>query len=361
MIDFKYSISPQVILEFGSSKKINNFVDNKLTNNKKVIFFIDNFFKDKNLPFLKKKNYIFEFYNSSEEPSVDYINSILTRLKSKNISKKISLVVGFGGGSCLDIAKAISIGLTNLKPIQHYQGWDIPKNKPVYKIGIPTISGTGSESTRTCVLINKQKNIKLGINSNFSIFDEVILDPNLIMSVPKNKYFYTAMDAFVHSFESLSGNYRNIISDYYSKQVLDLIDQIFSSKNIKSKLNRKKLMICSYLGGLAIASSYVGIVHPLSAGLSTVFGTTHCEANCRVLLQLKKYYPDYFVLFKKYIKVNNIKFAKFNNQIDKDTISNLYESSIFHNKPLSNALGKNYKKILTRKEVSSIFKKILQN
>lgn len=361
MIDLKYSISPQVILEYGSSKKINSFVDNKLTNNKKAIFFIDHFFKGKNLPFLKKKNYIFEFYNSSEEPSVDYINDMLTKFKSKNISKNISLVVGFGGGSCLDVAKAISIGLTNLKPIQHYQGWDIPKNKPVYKIGIPTISGTGSESTRTCVLINKQKNIKLGINSNFSIFDEVILDPNLIISVPKNEYFYTAMDAFVHSFESLSGSYRNILSDYYSKQVLDLIDQIFSSKNFKSKINRKKLMLCSYLGGLAIASSYVGIVHPLSAGLSTVFGTRHCEANCRVLLELKKYYPDYFFLFKKYIKVNEIKFTKFNKQIDKDTISNLYESSIFHNKPLSNALGKNYKKILTKKEVSGIFKKILQN
>ena len=361
MIEFKHSISPKLILEYGSSKEINKIVDSKLKNNKKAIFFIDHYFEDKPLPFIKKKNYYFEYYNSNEEPSVDYINGILNKLKSKNISKAISLVIGFGGGSCLDVAKAVSIGLTNLKPIQYYQGWDIPKNNPIYKIGIPTISGTGSESTRTCVLINKQKNIKLGINSNFSIFDEVILDPNLIISVPKNKYFYTAMDAFVHSFESLSGKYRNILSDYYSELVLDLINQIFTSKNIKTKVNRKKLMICSYLGGLAIASSYVGIVHPFSAGLSTVFGTSHCEANCRVLLQLKKYYPEYFLLFKKYIKVNKIKFSKFNKQIDKSVILNLYESSIFHNKPLSNALGENYKEILTKKEVSGIFKKILKN
>ena len=58
MIDLKYSISPKVILEYGSSKQINNFVDSKLKNNKKAIFFIDHFFKDKFLPFLKKTKLI---------------------------------------------------------------------------------------------------------------------------------------------------------------------------------------------------------------------------------------------------------------------------------------------------------------
>ena len=67
-------------------------------------------------------------------------------------------------------------------------------------------------------------------------------------------------------------------------------------------------MLCSYFGGLSIASSYVGIVHPLSAGLSTVFGTRHCEANCRVLFELNKYYPSYRKLFLKYVINNNIKF-----------------------------------------------------
>lgn len=359
MMELKHSISPKVILEYGSSQKINKIIDAKLTNNKKALFIIDHYFKGKKLPFKKKNNYFYIFYNSNEEPSVNYINNTIAVLKDKNLLKKISLIVGFGGGSCLDIAKAISIGLTNRKPIQFYQGWDIPKNKPIYKLAIPTIAGTGSESTRTCVLINKEKNIKLGINSNFSIYNEVILDPDLIKSVPKNKYFYTAMDAFIHSFESLSGKYRNLLSDYYASIVINLIDDIFSSKNIKSKTNRKKLMICSYLGGLSIASSYVGIVHPLSAGLSTVFGTRHCEANCRVLFELKKYYPLYRKLFLKYVEKNKINFSKLKYNIKKETYTDLYNSSIFHSKPLTNALGKNYINILTFREVSNIFKRIL--
>lgn len=361
MQELKYSKSPRVILEYGSSKKINKTINAKLINNNKALFIIDHYFKNKKLPFKKKKNYIFIFYKSIEEPSVDYINNIITKLRDKKILKSISLIVGFGGGSCLDIAKAVSIGLTNNKPIQFYQGWDIPKNKPIYKIAIPTIAGTGSESTRTCVLINKEKNIKLGINSDFSIYDEVILDPDLTNSVSKNQYFYTAMDAFIHSFESLSGRYRNILSDYYATMVINLIDEIFTSKNIKSKTNRKKLMLCSYLGGLSIASSYVGIVHPLSAGLSTVFGTRHCEANCRVLFELNKYYPSYRKLFLKYVINNKIKFHKLNYRINDNILTDLYQSSIFHNKPLANALGKNFKKILTYKEVSNIFKKILNN
>ena len=100
----------------------------------------------------------------------------------------------------MDIAKAVALMLTNKGSSADYQGWDLIKNPPVYKIGIPTLSGTGAEVSRTCVLMGPEK--KLGINSDYTPFDQIILDPNLIANVPKDQRFYTGMDCYIHCIES---------------------------------------------------------------------------------------------------------------------------------------------------------------
>ena len=74
------------------------------------------------------------------------------------------------------------------------------------------------------------------------------------------------MDAFIHCIESLNGSYRNSIGDAYSRETLRLCNEVFMSSDMKSDLNREKLMVASYLGGCAIASSYVGIVHSHPVG-----------------------------------------------------------------------------------------------
>ena len=81
------------------------------------------------------------------------------------------------------------------------------------------------------MLINKKKNLKLGINSNFSVFDQLILDPNLTKTVPLNQYFYTAMDTYIHSFESLNGSFRNSIADNYN--ISALLKNLFLIMNLK--------------------------------------------------------------------------------------------------------------------------------
>ena len=121
------------------------------------------------------------------------------------------------------------------------------------------------------------------MNSNKTLFNEIILDPSLTSSVPKNQYFYTGMDTFIHSFESLNGHHRHALSDSYSEKAILMIDEVFKSDDFFSDYNREKLMIASYFGGIAIANSYVGLVHPFSAGLSVVLGIHHCEANCIVM------------------------------------------------------------------------------
>ncbi len=325
---------------------------------KKYFFFIiDIFFKNKNL-FQKiniKKNHIIYFFDSKNEPSTDDINNIVKNLK-KN---KIKAVIGIGGGSVMDVAKAVSNMLTNKGNAEDFQGWDLLKRKGVFKIGIPTISGTGAESTRTCVLINKKNKIKLGMNSDYSIFDLIILDPSLSITVPRNKFFFTGMDTYIHCMESLSGFFRNPIADSFSREALNLCRRTFNSKNMKSEESRKNIMIASYLGGAAIAMTYVGLVHPISAALGTMFEIHHCVGNCMVMRGMKEFYPKYYNEFWKMASMQKINVPKgnFSNLTQKE-YDKCYELTIIHSKPLVNALGKNYTRILTKKKFIEILKKI---
>ena len=145
---------------------------------------------------------------------------------------------------------------------------------------------------------------------------------------------------------------------FYSNISKNLIEQIFLSNNPKSYKNRSNLLLASYYGGLAISSSYVGLIHPISAALSVVFGYKHCFANCLSFRALRDFYPDYFKIFNKMCKNNKIQFRKQIIKLKDDDFDKLVISTLIHEKPLYNALGKNYKKILNKDRLRKIFKKI---
>lgn len=327
-----------------------------------AIYFVDEYFTDSeivnNLPLSENDQLL--FVETTDEPTTQYINNLKDQIKKsfENFFNP-SVIIGMGGGITMDIAKAISNLLTNEGKAEEYQGWDLVKNPGVYKIGIPTISGTGAEATRTCVMTNKENGLKLGMNSDKTVFNEVILDPLLSKTVPRDQYFYTGMDAYIHCIEALSGNYRNAIGDTYSKMSIDLCKEVFSDKEMMSDKNREKLMIASYLGGCAIATTYVGIVHPFSAGLSVVLGTHHCISNCIVLNQLGEFYPQQNAEFKEMLKRQNIKLPQgLCTNLSKDEYDALYEATIIHEKPLYNALGEEYREILNKEKVIEIFRSI---
>jgi len=268
-----------------------------------------------------------------------------------------SAVIGIGGGITMDTAKAISNLLTNGGRAEDYQGWDLVKVPGVYKIGIPTISGTGAEATRTCVMTHPPTGIKLGMNSDYTIFDQLILDPGLTRSVPQDQYFYTGMDAYLHCVEALRGYYRNAVGDAFSAQVIKLCREVFLSDDIKSDENREKLMAASYLGGCAVATTYVGVLHPFSAGLSVVLGMHHGIANCVAMKAMGEFYPEEVEAFWHMVEKQNIYIPEdVCRDLDKEQHDLLYEATIIHEKPLANALGEGFKSILTKDKMEKIFK-----
>jgi len=326
-----------------------------------VIFLVDQYFKaDAELAdrLGLQASDVLEFIPTEDEPKTDDIDRLVAALVQKGYSEPAA-VVGMGGGITMDCAKAVSNLLTNGGKAAQYQGWDLVKVPGIFKIGIPTISGTGAEATRTCVMTNPATGMKLGMNSDFTVFDHVIMDPVLTATVPRDQYFFTGMDAYIHCIEALAGSYRNAIGDAYSRETINLCRQVFLEDDMQTPANRERLMVASYLGGCAIATSYVGLVHPLSAGLSVVLGVHHCVGNCIVMRAMADYYPAAYDEFWKMAERQRVKVPEgICRNLGEADFKALYDASIMHQKPLTNALGENYKSILTLDKVTDLFKKM---
>lgn len=327
----------------------------------RAVFLVDEFFSgdDNLLCAVGKKSEDFVAYvMTTDEPNTDAIDVLVAEIRNSGYSAPAT-ILGIGGGITLDTAKAAANLLTNPGNASDYQGWDLVKHPGIHKIGIPTISGTGSEATRTCVMTNKKTGLKLGMNSDFTVFNHLVLDPDLTATVPRDQYFFTGMDAYIHCIEALAGGYRNAVGDAYSNETINLCKKVFLADDMMSAEARENLMVASYLGGSAIATSYVGVVHPFSAGLSVVLGIHHCLANCITMRAMKEFYPQPFDEFWQAVAKQKVVVPEgVARNLTDDQYKALYDSTVIHAKPLTNALGSDFKNTLTFDKVVELFKKM---
>ena len=325
-----------------------------------AVFMIDHFFRSNpdllDLPI--RDGDIVRWVDSTDEPTTQDIDRTLAALRKAGRHLPVALV-GIGGGCALDNAKAVSNLLTNGGSAADYQGWDLVKVPGVFKIGVPTLSGTGAEASRTCVMMNEDKNLKLGMNSAHTVFDQLILDPQLTRTVPRDQYFYTGMDTYIHCVESLGGSFRHAVGDAFSRESISLCREVFLSGDMMSPANRERIMVASYLGGCAIGMSFVGVVHPLSAGLSMVLHVHHCEGNCIVMNVMDEFYPKSTAEFRRMMAAQGVSLRKgICAGLSDEQYDQLYAASIIHEKPLTNALGPNFREILTKERVIELFKRM---
>lgn len=323
-----------------------------------MIFFVDHFFQGndafaKRIPVRGKDKII--FIDVTDEPKTKYVDKIRDELKAE--FGEVSGIIGIGGGSVMDMAKAVSLMMTNPGSSADYQGWDLVKFPGVYKAGIPTISGTGAEVSRTCVLTGPTR--KLGMNSDFTPFDQIVLDPELIKGVPKNQMFYTAMDCYIHCIESLTGTYLNAFSRSYGEEALRLCQEIFLQKSQWDDDADEKLMMASYAGGMSIAYSQVGVAHAVSYGLAYLLGTKHGIGNCIVFDKLEEFYPEGVVEFKEMVKKHNIDIPQGITKGLTDEQFNIMIDVSLGMAPLwENALGKDWKEKMTRERLRALYERL---
>lgn len=346
-----------VVYGRGSFNQLDEILSPQRKEDLPMIFLVDHFFEGRPLASripLRGNDKII-FVDTSYEPKTTQVDSLANDLKEG--FGNISGVIGIGGGSVIDLAKAVSLMMTNPGSSADYQGWDLVKYPGVYKVGIPTLSGTGAEVSRTTVLTGPTR--KLGMNSDFTPFDQIILDPELTKNAPENQRFYTGMDCYIHCIESLEGTYLNEFSKSYGEKALQLCQKIFVEKDHWDDSSDDQLMMASFAGGMSIAYSQVGVAHAVSYGLSYLLGTKHGIGNCIVMNHLEEYYPAGVKEFKYMVEKNKIDIPT---GICKNLTNEQFETMMnvsMGMKPLwENALGKDWEKIMTREKLRALYEKL---
>ncbi len=344
----------------GSFSQLAETVEPVRKDNKQYfVYVVDNYFNGKDLSKKlqnKPADLIYYIDVDPHEPTTEQIDS----LRDEILAKKglPSGVIAIGGGSIMDIAKALSLMLTNEGSSTLYQGLNLIKKAGVYHIGVPTISGTGAEVSMTAVLTSPEK--KLGLKCDWTVFNQVILDPELIASVPTDWWFYTGMDTYIHCIESETGIRNNAFSLAYGEQSLKLCKEIYlGDKAGQTPENNDKLMVASLMGGLSLTYSEVGACHALSYGLSKILGTRHCYANCIIFQHLGDIYLKGHSDFMQMIAKHKITLPqKLSKEWSEETITAMANVSL--NLPFMwhHAFGDNWQQKVNLEYIKDLFRRL---
>lgn len=346
-----------VVYGRGSFNQLDEILAPRRKQGAPMIFLVDHFFEGKPLASrvpLRGNDEII-FVDVTLEPKTSYVDKLAEQLKEKYGT--VSGIIGIGGGSAMDLAKAVSLMMTNPGSSADYQGWDLVKLPGVYKVGIPTLSGTGAEVSRTTVLTGPTR--KLGMNSDFTPFDQIVLDPELTKDAPVNQRFYTGMDCYIHCIESLEGTYLNEFSKSYGEKALELCRKVFVDKSEWDDTCDDQLMMASYAGGMSIAYSQVGVAHAVSYGLSYLLGTKHGIGNCIVMNHLEEYYPAGVKEFKYMVEKNNIEIPTgICKGLSEEQFNAMIDVSLGMKPLWENALGKDWATLMTREKLRALYEKL---
>lgn len=355
-----YPMVSRVIFGRGSFNQLSDIIEPKrLNRTAPFIFLVDDVFKGN--PLITSRlslayNDQIIFVSAKEEPKTSQVDEMVEDI-ILNFKDRPSGIIGIGGGTVMDLAKAVSIMLTNEGDAKDYQGWDIVKNPAIYHVGVPTISGTGAEVSRTTILTGPER--KLGINSDFTPFDQVILDPELVVDVPKDQWFFTGMDCFVHCIESLEGTYLNAFSQSYGEKALQLCKEIFLEDTLSCEDAQDKLMMASWHGGMSIAYSQVGVAHAMSYGLGYLLGVKHGLGNCIVFEHLEAYYPEGVAMYKAMRKKHNILIPQgICSHLGDDEFDTMIDVALSLEPLWENALGKKWKQLISRDKLRVLYEKM---
>jgi alcohol dehydrogenase class IV len=195
------------------------------------------------------------------------------------------LVVGLGGGSAMDTAKAAAALITNEGKAQDYIGLNKVELPGAPTIMVPTTAGTGAEVTFTAVFTNRETRAKGGINSPFLFPDVALLDPELTLPLPPHVTAATGMDALTHAIESVSSLSSTVFTEALALTAIRLISgnlrrAVFHGGDIDA---REQMLMGSLLGGLALADAGVGAAHALAYPLGGNYRIPHGLANAMLI------------------------------------------------------------------------------
>lgn len=199
--------------------------------------------------------------------------------------------VAVGGGSSIDLAKAVNVLMTNPGKIGEYGGIGMVPNALLPLIAIPTTAGTSSEITNVSALIDTEKVIKYVVIDDKLTPSNVIADPELTRTVPGSVTAATGMDAITHAVESYISNMATALTEYNALQGLAILyDNLpLVCADGDDMDAREQMMLGCIITGFSFSNANLGLVHGIAHTLSAHFGLPHGMANACVLPYVMKY------------------------------------------------------------------------
>ena len=208
--------------------------------------------------------------------------------------EKVEGFVAVGGGSSIDLAKAVNVLMTNPGTIDEYGGMNMVKYPCLPLIAIPTTAGTSSEITNVSALIDTKKVIKYVVIDNNIVPSDVIADPEFTRTVPVSVTAATGMDAITHAVESYISNMATPLTEYNSlaglKILFDNLPKVVADGNDMDA--REQMMLGCVITGFGFSNANLGLVHGIAHTLSAHFGLAHGMANATVLPYVMEYNAD---------------------------------------------------------------------
>ena len=343
----------------GSFDKLGEILEPQRTANKGfMVFVVDDYFADKEnfkgrIPAHSDDE--IHFISTLHEPSTDQVDALRDDILARRGLP--AGIIGIGGGTLMDIAKATSLMFTNEGSSVQYQGLNLIKKPGIYHCGVPTISGTGAEVSMTAVLTGPVK--KLGLKCDWTVCDQIVLDPDLIATVPQDQWFYTGMDTYIHSVEAITGTKKNTFAEAYSEKALEMCREVFLKRDRTDPKSDEFLMVASYMGGLSLTYSEVGVCHALSYGLGKVLDIHHCIANCIAFDKLEDVYGDYVQEFKGMVKHNQVHIPQgLAKDWSEETISAMAEVAYALPHMWDHAFGPEWEKVLDRERIKGWYRRM---
>jgi alcohol dehydrogenase len=217
---------------------------------------------------------VFVFSDVEENPTTRHVEE---GVRFAQAHSPVDLIIGFGGGSAMDVAKGINFLLTSGGKMEDYWGIDKAPRPMLPSIGIPTTAGTGSEAQSFALIAQEGTHRKMACGDKKARFRAVILDPVVTASMPRMVTAVSGIDAITHSVESFVCTARNPFSQMFSTGAWRLLEPNYEivladSQNLSA---RADMLLGAHFAGMAIEYSMLGAAHACANPLTMHFGVLH--------------------------------------------------------------------------------------